>query len=85
MSNRKERGQRSRMLTDEQARNSLKTLIAAHLKTNPSEADQLLNIIDDPSRQVPIRAFLESIRQNPHLAFTLNELSLIDELLYLYG
>ncbi|MBH1983019.1 MAG: hypothetical protein I8H79_10705 [Burkholderiales bacterium] len=73
------------MLTDLQARISLKALIEKYLRGRDSDAGLLIDIVQDPSRQVPIRGVLDDIRQFNNTQFTQQELALIDELLYLYG
>ena len=74
-----------KMLTDLQARISLKALIEKYLRGRDSDAGLLIDIVQDPSRQVPIRGVLDDIRQFNNTQFTQQELALIDELLYLYG
>ena len=73
------------MLTDLHARISLKALIEKYLRGRDSDAGLLIDIVQDPSRQVPIRGVLDDIRQFNNTQFTQQELALIDELLYLYG
>ncbi|WP_219118641.1 hypothetical protein [Janthinobacterium sp. UMAB-56] len=73
------------MLTDLQARVSLKVLIEKYLKGRHPDVDLLTDIVQDPSRQVPIRGVLEGIGQFNNTQFTQQELELIDDLLYLYG
>ena len=73
------------MLTDLQARISLKALIEKYLRGRDSDAGLLIDIVQDPSRQVPIRGVLDDIRQFNNTQFTQQELALIDELLYRYG
>ena len=73
------------MLTDLQARISLKALIEKYLRGRDPDAGLLIDIVQDPSRQVPIRGVLEDIGQFNDTQFTQQELALIDELLYLYG
>ncbi|QDG72308.1 hypothetical protein [Janthinobacterium tructae] len=73
------------MLTDLQARISLKALIEKYLRGRDPDAGLLIDIVQDPSRQVPIRGVLDDIRQFNNTQFTQQELALIDELLYLYG
>lgn len=73
------------MLTDLQARISLKALIEKYLRGCDPDAGLLIDIVQDPSRQVPIRGVLDDIRQFNNTQFTQQELALIDELLYLYG
>ena len=73
------------MLTDLQARVSLKELIEKYLKGRYPDYDRLIEIIQDPSRQVPIRGVLEDIQQYNKMQYTQQELELIDDLLYMYG
>ncbi|MGY4814539.1 hypothetical protein ACVNP3_01160 [Pseudomonas chlororaphis subsp. piscium] len=73
------------MLTDQQARFSLKELIEKYLKRRNPDYERLIEIVEDPSRQVPIRGVLEDIRQFNNVQFTQQELELIDDLLYMYG
>lgn len=73
------------MLTDLQARISLKALIEKYLRGRDPDAGLLIDIVQDPSRQVPISGVLDDIRQFNNTQFTQQELALIDELLYLYG
>ena len=73
------------MLTDLQARISLKALIEKYLRGRDPDAGLLIDNVQDPSRQVPIRGVLDDIRQFNNTQFTQQELALIDELLYLYG
>lgn len=73
------------MLTDLQARISLKALIEKYLRGRDPDAGLLIDIVQDPSRQVPIRGVLDDIRQFNNTQFTQQELALIDELLYRYG
>ena len=73
------------MLTDLQARISLKALIEKYLRGRDPDAGLLIDIVQDPSRQVPISGVLDDIRQFNNTQFTQQELALIDELLYRYG
>ncbi|WDH25147.1 hypothetical protein [Pseudomonas chlororaphis] len=73
------------MLTDLQARVSLKELIEKYLMGRDPDYDRLIEIIQDPSRQVPIRGVLEDIQQYNKMQYTQQELELIDDLLYMYG
>ncbi|CAI8829933.1 conserved hypothetical protein [Pseudomonas sp. IT-P100] len=73
------------MLTDLQARVSLKELIEKYLKGRDPDYDRLIEIVQDTSRQVPIRGVLEDIRRFNNVQFTQQELELIDDLLYMYG
>ena len=73
------------MLTDLQARAALTALIEKYLQGRAPDAGLLIDIVQDPSRQVPIRGVLDDIGQFNHAQFTQQELALIDELLYLYG
>ncbi|GFM95074.1 hypothetical protein PSCICP_50460 [Pseudomonas cichorii] len=51
------------MLNDEQARDSLKNLIIKYLKDKDPEADRLTEIVEDRSRQIPIRGVLERMKK----------------------
>ncbi|QHC86977.1 hypothetical protein [Pseudomonas chlororaphis] len=73
------------MLTNQQARLSLKELSEKYLKGRDPDYERLIEIVEDPSRQVPIRGVLEDIRRFNNVQFTQQELELIDELLYMYG
>ena len=73
------------MLTDLQARAALTALIEKYLRGRDADAGLLIDIVQDPSRQVPVRGVLDDIGQFNHAQFTQQELALIDELLYLYG
>lgn len=73
------------MPNDEQARKSLIDLIKKYLKNKDPEADQLIEIVEDRSRQVPIRGVLERIKKHTHPPFTQQELETIEDLLYAYG
>lgn len=72
------------MLTDQQARLSLKELIEKYLKGRDPDYERLIEIVQDPSRQVPIRGMLEDIRRFNNVQFTQQELERIDGLLYMY-
>ncbi|MGY4663429.1 hypothetical protein PUP49_12625 [Pseudomonas chlororaphis] len=73
------------VLTDVQARLALKELIEKHLKGGDPDYVRLIEIVLDPSRQVPIRGMLEDIRRYNKAQYTKQELELIDDLLYMYG
>ncbi|KAA0981599.1 hypothetical protein FQ187_18820 [Pseudomonas sp. ANT_J28] len=73
------------MLTDQQTRLSLKELIEKYLKGRDPDYERLIEIVQDPSRQAPIRSVLEDIRRFNNVQFTQQELELIDGLLYMYG
>jgi hypothetical protein len=73
------------VLTDPQARLSLKELIEKHLKGRDPDYERLIEIVQDPSWQVPIRGVLEDIRRFNNVQFTQQELELIDGLLSMYG
>ncbi|MGK5074401.1 hypothetical protein [Janthinobacterium sp. ZB1P44] len=73
------------MLTDLQARAALTALIEKYLRGRDADAGLLIDIVQDPSRQVPIRGVLEDIGRFNDTQFTQQELALIDELLYQYG
>lgn len=73
------------MLTDLQARAALTALIEKYLQGRDPDAGRLIDIVQDPSRQVPVRGVLDDIGQFNHAQFTQQELALIDDLLYLYG
>lgn len=73
------------MLTDLEARVALKELIEKYLKGRDPDFDRLIEIVQNPSRQVPIRGVLEDIRRYNKVQYTQQELELIDDLLYMYG
>nr|WP_221528883.1 hypothetical protein [Pseudomonas cichorii] len=73
------------MLSDDQARESLKTLIIKYLKNKDPEADRLIGFVEERSRQVPIRGVLERIKNYDHPQFTKQELEIIEDMLYAYG
>jgi DNA polymerase III sliding clamp (beta) subunit (PCNA family) len=73
------------VLSDPEARVALKELIEKHLKGRDPDYDRLIEIVQDPSRQVPIRSVLEDIRRYSKVQYTQQDLRLIDDLLYLYG
>lgn len=73
------------MLSDPEARVVLKELIEKHLKGRDPDYDRLIEIVQDPSRQVPIRGVLEDIRRYNKVQYTQQDLGLIDDLLYMYG
>ena len=73
------------MLTEQQARLALKGLIEKYLKGVDPDYDLLVEIMEDPSQQVPVRGVLEDIRQFNNVQYTQHELDLIDDLLYMYG
>lgn len=73
------------MLTDQQARLSLKDLIQKYLKGSDPDYERLIEDVENPSRQVPIRGVLESIRRFNNVQLTESELELIRELLYMFG
>ncbi len=73
------------MLTDQQTRLSLKELIEKYLRGIDPDYERLIEIVQDPSQQVPIRGVLEDIRRFNNVHFTQQELELIDGLLYMYG
>ncbi|MBX8589433.1 hypothetical protein K5D56_08645 [Pseudomonas cichorii] len=73
------------MLSDDQARESLKTLMIKYLKNKDPEADRLIGFVEERSRQVPIRGVLERIKNYDHPQFTKQELEIIEDMLYAYG
>ncbi|WP_095047530.1 hypothetical protein [Pseudomonas sp. Irchel s3h9] len=73
------------MLTDEQARVLLKELIEKYLKGNAPDYDHMVEVVQDPSRQIPTRGILEGIRRYNMVQRTQQELELINDLLYMYG
>lgn len=73
------------MLTDQQARLALKGLIEKYLKGIDPSYDLLVEIIENPSQQLPVRGVLKDIRLFNNEQYTLHELDLIDDLLYMYG
>ncbi|WP_085707723.1 hypothetical protein [Pseudomonas sp. B35(2017)] len=73
------------MLTDLQARTALKELIEKYLKGKYLDFDRLIEIVQNPSRQVPIKGVLEDIRRHNKIEYTPEEVQLFDNLLYMYG
>ncbi|MFJ4192506.1 hypothetical protein [Pseudomonas sp. NPDC089534] len=73
------------MLTELQARTALKELIEKYLKDKSLDFDHLIEIVQNPSRQVPIKGVLEDIRRYNKIEYTPEELQLLDNLLYMYG
>ncbi|MCC6074179.1 hypothetical protein ACFPTX_17020 [Pseudomonas sp. GCM10022188] len=73
------------MFSDSQARAILRKLVLDHIDKPTAEVERLINIIDDPARQIPIRGALEAIRTQGDNNFTAEELEIIDDLIYLYG
>ncbi len=73
------------VLTELQARTALKELIEKYLKDKSLDFDRLIEIVQNPSRQVPIKGVLEDIRRHNKIEYTLEELQLFDNLLYMYG
>lgn len=73
------------VLTDLEARVVLKELIEKYLKGKDSEYDRVIEIVRNPSRQVPIRGVLVDIRRYNEVPYSQQELELIDALLYMYG
>ncbi|VVN04652.1 hypothetical protein [Pseudomonas fluorescens] len=73
------------MLSDPVARVALKELIEKYLKGRDPDYDRLIEIVQDPSRQVPIRGVLEGMRRYSKVQYTQQDLGLIDDLLYMYG
>ena len=73
------------MLTDLESRIALKELIEKYLKGRDPDYDRLIEIVQDPTRQVPIRGVLENIRRYNNSQCTHEELNLINDLLYIYG
>ena len=73
------------MLTDQQARLALKGLIGKYLKGIDPSYDLLVEIIENPSQQLPVRGVLKDIRLFNNEQYTLHELDLIDDLLCMYG
>ncbi|WP_414868016.1 hypothetical protein [Pseudomonas sp. IT-194MI4] len=76
---------KNKMLTDVQARLSLKELMHKYLNGKDPEYQHLIDIVNNPSRQVPIRGVLEQIRKFNQVQLTQQEMDLIDELLYMHG
>lgn len=73
------------MLTNQQARLALKGLIEKYLKGVDPNYNLLVEIMEDTSQQLPVRGVLEDIRLLNNVEYTLHELDLIDDLLYMYG
>lgn len=73
------------MLTDLEARIVLKALIEKYLKGKDPDYDRLIEVVQSPSRQVPIRGVLADIRRYNEVQYSQQELELIDALLYMYG
>lgn len=73
------------MLTNVEARVVLKELIEKYLKGKDPDFDRLIEIVRDPSRQIPIRGVLVDIRRYNEVQYSRQELELIDALLYMYG
>lgn len=73
------------MITDTQARSSLKKLIIKYSPHGNLETKILLDLVDDTSRQIPIRGALENIKGQKSACYTQQEIDLINELLYLYS
>lgn len=73
------------LLTDLESRIALKELIEKYLKGRDPDYDRLIEIVQDPTRQVPIRGVLENIRRYNNFQRTHEELKPINDLLYIYG
>lgn len=73
------------MLNDKQAHQSLKDLLNKYLKNKDPETDRLIEVVEDRSRQVPVRGVLERIKNYDHPPFTKEKLDTIEDLLYAYG
>ncbi|WP_061562711.1 hypothetical protein [Pseudomonas citronellolis] len=73
------------MMSDSQSRAALKKLLADHVDKSKPSFESLVEIIEDSSRQVPIRGVLEYIGSEGDGNFTKDELSVIEELIYMYG
>lgn len=73
------------MLTDKQARIALKELVEKYLKGKLPDYHILIELIEDPSQQVPIRGVLEDIRQYCDARYTQQELEFIDDCIYIFG
>ncbi|WP_285415731.1 hypothetical protein [Pseudomonas sp. efr-133-TYG-5] len=71
--------------TDQQDRFALKALIEKYLEGKAPDYQRLLEIVEQPSRQIPIRGVLEAIRCLNSVQFSQQELRLIDDPLYRYG
>ncbi|WP_460929350.1 hypothetical protein [Pseudomonas sp. MC6] len=72
------------MLTDEQARVLLKELIEEYLKENDPGYDHMIEVVENPSRQIPFRGILEGILRYNKVQRTQQELELMNDLLYMY-
>lgn len=73
------------MLNDIQARCELKKMVENHLLGVDPDANCLINLIMDSSRQIPIRGVMQKMSIYRVKEYTEFELKLIDELMYLYG
>jgi hypothetical protein len=73
------------MLTDQQARTAVKELVVKYLKGVAPDYQLLIELMEDPSQQVPIRGVLEDIRQYCNARYTQQELEHIDDCLYIFG
>jgi hypothetical protein len=73
------------LLTDHHYRLALKQLIEKHLRGRVSDYERLIEIVQNTSRQVPIRGVLEDFRRYSSIQLTQQELQLIDDLLFMYG
>ncbi|MEI4524040.1 hypothetical protein [Pseudomonas sp. CCNWLW23] len=73
------------MPADIEARVALEELIEKYLKGNDLDYNRLIEIIQNPLRQFPIRGMLQNIRRFNNIQYTQQKLDLIDNLLYMYG
>ncbi|GFM66996.1 hypothetical protein PSCICJ_31140 [Pseudomonas cichorii] len=73
------------MLNDGQVRDSLNNLIIKYLKDKDPETDQLIKVVKDRSRPLPIKGILERIKKYDHPPFTRQELDTIEYILYAHG
>ncbi|WP_299490910.1 hypothetical protein [uncultured Shewanella sp.] len=72
-------------MNDDEARAEVINLINPYLVGNDPEADNLVLLLQNKDRQIPIRGVLEHLRKYNSMPYTVQEQKIIDELLYLYG
>jgi hypothetical protein len=73
------------MLNKEEARIFLKKLVEKYSVGDSEEKDNLLKVIENKSRPIPIRGAMEHLKGVAPESYTDEELMFIDELLYKYG
>jgi hypothetical protein len=76
---------RNKMDEDLYFRNETKKLIEKYLTGQDPEAENLLLILDNKQRRIPIRGILENIKKYKKQEYTEHEKKIIDELIYNYG